>query len=39
MEAVRILEDEVRELIRRRGLDPQREPDEVRRLVQDMLAD
>lgn len=39
MEAVRILEDEVRELIRRRGVDPQREPDEVRRLVQDATED
>ncbi|MGM7670145.1 CpaF family protein [Microbacterium sp. A93] len=39
MEAVRILEDEVRELIRRRGVDPQRDPDGVRRLVQDATED
>jgi len=39
MEAIRILTDEVRELIRRRGVDPLREPDDVRRLVQDATAD
>lgn len=39
MEAIRILEDEVRELIRRRGMDPQREPEEMRRLVQAATAD
>lgn len=39
MEAVRILEDEVRELIRRRSVDPQRDPEGVRRLVQDATAD
>ncbi|MCY1157726.1 MAG: CpaF family protein [Citricoccus sp.] len=39
MDAVRILTDEVRELIRRRGMDPLSEPDEVRRLVLDATAD
>ncbi|MFC7402826.1 CpaF family protein [Citricoccus sp. GCM10030269] len=39
MDAVRILEDEVRELIRQRGMDPQREADDVRRLVRDATAD
>lgn len=39
MEAVRILMDEVRELIRRRGMDPLREPEDVRRLVREATAD
>lgn len=39
MEAVRIVEDEVRELIRRRGLDPLREAGEVRRLVEAAVSD
>ncbi|MET1154657.1 ATPase, T2SS/T4P/T4SS family [Arthrobacter sp.] len=39
MEAVRIVEDEVRELIRRRGLDPLRESGEVRRLVEAAVLD
>lgn len=39
MDAVRIVEDEVRELIRRRGLDPLREPGEVRRLVEAAVTD
>jgi pilus assembly protein CpaF len=39
MEAVRIVEDEVRELIRRRGLDPQRQAGEVRRLVEAAVSD
>jgi pilus assembly protein CpaF len=34
-----IVEDEVRELIRRRGLDPTRDPGGVRRLVEDAVAD
>lgn len=34
-----LLEDEVRELVRRRGIDPQREPDALRALVRDALAD
>lgn len=34
-----LLEDEVRELVRRRGIDPQREPDSLRALVRDALAD
>ncbi|MEC5180751.1 CpaF family protein [Arthrobacter sp. CG_A4] len=39
MEAVRIVEDEVRELIRRRGLDPLRQAGEVRRLVEAAVTD
>ena len=39
MEAVRIVEDEVRELIRRRGLDPLRQAGEVRRLVEEAISD
>lgn len=39
MDAIRILEDEVRELVRRRGLDPGTEPDAVRRLVGDAAED
>ncbi|KQN95485.1 CpaF family protein [Arthrobacter sp. Leaf69] len=39
MEAVRIVEDEVRELIRRRGLDPSRQAGEVRRLVEAAVMD
>ncbi|WP_144670999.1 CpaF family protein [Arthrobacter sp. U41] len=39
MEAVRIVEDEVRELIRRRGLDPSRQAGEVRRLVEAAVTD
>ena len=39
MEAVRIVEDEVRELIRRRGLDPLLQAGEVRRLVEAAVID
>ena len=39
MDAVAILSDEVRELIRRRGLDPARDGAGVRRLVEDAVAD
>src|SRR5688500_8552407 len=39
MDAVRIVEDEVRELIRRRGLDPLRQTVEVRRLVDAAVSD
>lgn len=38
-DAVALVEDEVRELVRRRGLDPVADPDAVRRLVEDVLAD
>lgn len=34
-----LLEDEVRELVRHRGIDPQREPESLRALVRDALAD
>jgi pilus assembly protein CpaF len=39
MDAVRIVEDEVRELIRRRGLDPASQGSEVRRLVEAAVND
>jgi len=39
VDAVTIVADEVRELIRRRGLDPARDPSGVRRLVEDVVAD
>src|SRR6476646_8554068 len=39
MDALAIVEDEVRELIRRRGLDPLRQAGEVRRLVEAAVTD
>jgi Flp pilus assembly protein, ATPase CpaF len=39
MDGVAILENEVRELIRRRGIDPLQDREEVRRLVADAVAD
>src|SRR5262245_17623548 len=39
VDAVAIVSDEVRELIRRRGLDPARDTAEVRGLVEDVVAD
>ena len=39
MSALAVVEDEVRELVRRRGLDPASEPQAVRRLVDEVLAD
>ncbi|MGN6441290.1 MAG: CpaF family protein [Arthrobacter sp.] len=39
MDALGIVEDEVRELIRRRGLDPLRQASEVRRLVEAAVTD
>jgi pilus assembly protein CpaF len=38
-DAVQVVESEVRELIRRSGLDPARHPGEVGRLVDDVIAD
>ena len=38
-DAVRVVEDEVRELIRRSGLDPARHAAEVGRLVHDVITD
>jgi pilus assembly protein CpaF len=38
-DAVRVVEGEVRELIRRTGLDPARDPVEVSRLVHDVISD
>src|SRR6478672_6641353 len=38
-DAVRVVEDEVRELIRRSGLDPARHPAAVGRLVHDVITD
>lgn len=39
MDALDIVSDEVRELIRRRGIDPAHDPGGVRRLVEDVVAD
>jgi len=39
VDAVAVVEDEVRELVRRRGLDPDREPSRLRSLVEDVVAD
>jgi pilus assembly protein CpaF len=39
VQAVTVVEDEVRELVRRRGLDPVAEPATVRRLVDEVIAD
>ena len=39
MNAVSLVEGEVRELVRRRGLDPVAEPGAVRRLVDEVIAD
>ena len=39
MQAVTVVEDEVRELVRRRGLDPVADPGTVRRLVDEVIAD
>jgi len=38
-DAVGLVAEEVRELVRRGGLDPAREPERVRRLVDDVVAD
>jgi pilus assembly protein CpaF len=39
VDARALVEDEVREIVRRRALDPAASPDEVRRLVDDVVAD
>ncbi|NHC45309.1 CpaF family protein [Motilibacter aurantiacus] len=39
MRAVGVVEDEVRELVRRRGIDPVADPDVVRRLVDEVIAE
>ncbi|GAA3692189.1 ATPase, T2SS/T4P/T4SS family [Zhihengliuella alba] len=39
MNGVKIVEEEVREVIRARGFDPAREPNEVRRLVREAVRD
>ncbi len=39
MNAIAVVEDEVRELVRRRGLDPAEHPAAVRRLVDEVVAD
>jgi pilus assembly protein CpaF len=39
MDAIGVVEQEVRELVRRRGLDPAGDPGAVRRLVDDVIAD
>ena len=39
MDATALVEDEVRELVRRRGLDPVAAPEEMQRLVDEVVAD
>ncbi len=39
MTAIAVVEDEVRELVRRRGIDPVEQPAAVRRLVEEVIAD
>ena len=39
MNAIAVVEDEVRELVRRRGLDPAEQPAAARRLVDEVIAD
>ena len=39
MHAHAVVEDEVRELIRRRGLDPETDGSAIRRLIDDVLSD
>ena len=39
MTAIAVVEDEVRELVRRRGIDPAEQPAAVRRLVDEVIAD
>ncbi len=39
MDAITVVEDEVRELVRRRGLDPSQDVVAIRRLVDDVIAD
>ena len=39
MNAIAVVEDEVRELVRRRGLDPVADPAAVRRLVDEVISD
>src|SRR4051794_26278004 len=39
MNAITAVEDEVRELVRRRGLDPMADPGSVRRLVDEVISD
>lgn len=39
MDAVRMLEGELRELVRRQGVDPQREGERVRALIDEATAD
>ena len=39
MNAISVVEDEVRELVRRRGLDPVADPAAVRRLVDEVISE
>jgi len=39
LNAIAVVEDEVRELVRRRGLDPVADPAAVRRLVDEVIAE
>ncbi len=39
MNAIAVVEDEVRELVRRRGLDPVADPSGVRRVIDEVIAE
>jgi pilus assembly protein CpaF len=39
LDAVTVVTEEVRELVRRSGVDPARDPEQVRRLVDEVVAD
>lgn len=39
MDALSIVEDEVRELVRRRGLDPAKQPAMIRSLIEEVIRD
>ncbi|MGJ3404733.1 CpaF family protein [Glutamicibacter sp. Je.9.36] len=39
MDALSIVEDEVRELVRRRGLDPAKQPEMIRSLIEEVIRD
>ena len=39
VEALQVVEDDVRELVRRRGLDPARDPEDVRGAVREVIAE
>lgn len=39
MDALSVVEDEVRELVRRQGLDPAKQPHQIRQLIEDVVRD